>query len=129
MRGVANDAAESTPNSRREIGLVFGAPLILSLSIRVSRSEKESGRKENGRCFPLPLAGQSMLSSSDSHSSRYEAACRVHAHAPFAASMVHEHAPYLTPCQAGCLTYGEVSRWIHAKYVALPAMIGTATIS
>src|SRR5262245_19116731 len=40
-RGVANAAAESTPNSRRD-----KAPLTLSLAIRISHSEKERGLRK-----------------------------------------------------------------------------------
>src|SRR5262245_12720394 len=56
MSGAANAAAESTPNSRRD-----KAPLTLSLSIRISSSEKERGVKKSSRRLFLPLAGQAIV--------------------------------------------------------------------
>jgi hypothetical protein len=63
MSGVANAAAESTPNSRRD-----RVPRSLSLSIRISRSKTARGVRKTGGAFPCNLPVTLYLRASGSQS-------------------------------------------------------------
>src|SRR5262245_41255336 len=70
MSGVANAAAENTPNSRRD-----RAPLSLSMSIRISGYEKEWGRRKNYRRLPASSVTLSYVRRVVNHATTTESNC------------------------------------------------------